>query len=166
MKRYAHNLAQLEMVAAALSPVLNRLVFVGGCTTALLVDAAAHAGVRQTEDVDVIVDIATTHDYQKFGKELKQLGFSEDQDGPICRWILNHTTIPVKLDVMPVNEKILGFSNRWYPDAIRNSIGMDLPSGITIQVTSPIYFMATKLEAFRGGVRAIISVMTSRMLFL
>lgn len=150
MKRYTHNLAQLEAVAAALEPVLNKLVFVGGCTTALLVDAAAHAGVRQTEDVDVIVDIATVQHYHKFGKELRQLGFREDQDGPICRWVLANGTMSFKLDVMPTNEKILGFSNRWYPDAIRYSTSINLPSGTEIQVTSPVYFMATKLEAFKG----------------
>jgi len=150
MKRYAHNLAQLETVASALAPVLQKLTFVGGCTTILLVDEAAYSGVRQTEDVDVIVDVATTHDYQKFGKELRQIGFCEDQDGPICRWQLDSGSMTVKLDVMPTNEKILGFSNRWYKEAIDNANVTSLPSGTDIRVVSPVYFVATKFEAFKG----------------
>ena len=56
----------------------------------------------------------------------------------------------VKLDVMPTNEKILGFSNRWYEDAIHHASTKTLPSGIEIRVVNPVYFIATKFEAFAG----------------
>ena len=57
MKSYELNLLQLEKVALALGKLLPRVTFVGGCTTALLVDEAAYFGVRETDDVDVIVDV-------------------------------------------------------------------------------------------------------------
>jgi hypothetical protein len=50
---------------------------------------------------------------------------------------------------MPTNQKILGFSNRWYAAALRHAHQLainDLPLRV---VTAP-YFVATKLEAFRG----------------
>jgi hypothetical protein len=51
---------------------------------------------------------------------------------------------------MPVDEKILGFSNRWYKAAIQASNETPLPDGILIRVVSPAYFIATKFEAFSG----------------
>jgi len=64
------NLQQLEIVATALADLLPQVTFVGGCTTALLVDEVAHFGVRKTDDVDVIIDITTTARYQAFSGEL------------------------------------------------------------------------------------------------
>ncbi len=60
------NLLQLEKVASALGELLPQVTFVGGCTTLLLVDESAHFGVRKTEDVDVIVDVATLVEYHQF----------------------------------------------------------------------------------------------------
>ena len=150
MKNKDVNLMQLEVVALALGDLLPKVTFVGGSTTVLLVDKAAHFGVRKTDDVDVIVDITTLVEYYKFGEELRKLGFREDTDGPVCRWILDDDIGSVKLDVMATDEKILGFSNRWYEDAINEATEVALPSGIVIRVVSPAYFIATKFEAFAG----------------
>lgn len=51
---------------------------------------------------------------------------------------------------MPIDEKILGFSNHWYKAAISHATEVTLPSGISIRVVSPAYFLATKFEAFAG----------------
>ena len=58
-----------------------------------------------------IVDVVSHVEYHKFGKELRKLGFREDIDGPICRWLLDSNTATLKLDVMPIDDEILGFSN-------------------------------------------------------
>lgn len=130
--------------------LLEKVTFVGGGTTILLVDEAAYYGVRKTDDVDVIVDIATRVEYHQFGEALRKLGFWEDTDGPICRWLIDTDMGRVKLDVMPTDEKILGFSNRWYEDAIHHASTITLPSGTKIRVVNPVYFIATKFEAFAG----------------
>lgn len=49
-----------------------------------------------------------------------------------------------------IDEKILGFSNRWYQAAIEQANEVTLPSGRLIKVVSPAYFLATKFEAFAG----------------
>ncbi|HEX20567.1 MAG TPA: hypothetical protein ENG78_07100 [Acidiferrobacteraceae bacterium] len=144
------NLAQLEAVASALGDLLSHVTFVGGSTTVLLVDQAAQHGVRKTDDVDVIIDVATLIEYQKFSARLREHGFREDTEGPVCRWLFDTETGRVKLDVMPIDEKILGFSNRWYKEAIKEAFEVTLPSGIVIRVVSPPYFLATKFEAFAG----------------
>lgn len=150
IKGHDHNLMMLEAVASALGELLDKVIFVGGSTTVLLVDEAAHFGARKTEDVDVIIDVATTVEYYKFSQSLRDLGFREDTDGPICRWLIDSDVGMIKLDVMPISEEILGFSNRWYKAAINESMNISLPGGCTIQVINSIYFIATKFEAFAG----------------
>lgn len=77
------NLMQLEVVASALGDLLPHVTFVGGSTTVLLVDEAAHHGIRKTDDVDVIIDVATKVEYYRFSEQLRELGFVEDIEGPI-----------------------------------------------------------------------------------
>lgn len=45
------NLSKVELIAAALGPLCDQLVFVGGCAVGLLITDAAAAPVRVTYDV-------------------------------------------------------------------------------------------------------------------
>ena len=150
MEQGNQNLTLLELAAHALGDVLAEVTFVGGCTTILLVDKAAFGGVRQTDDVDVIVDVVSLLAYQQLSKRLRRNGFAEDREGPICRWIFKEGEAVVRLDVMPNSPEILGFSNRWYADAMANAEMHTLPSGTQISVVNPGYFLATKFETFNG----------------
>ena len=150
MERHDQNLAMLEVIASSLGDLLNEVTFVGGCTTILLVDVAAFGGVRQTEDVDVIVDVASRLDYEKLSKKLRAKGFSESREGPTCRWLFGAGDSEIMLDVMPDSEEVLGYANRWYADAMANANKHKLPSGLEIDVVNPGYFLATKFEAFLG----------------
>ena len=64
--------------------MLDQLVLVGGCTTALLVTDPAAAEVRPTYDVDAIAEITSYSSYVDFSERLRKLGFTEDtsQDAP------------------------------------------------------------------------------------
>jgi len=77
-------------------------------------------------------------------QELKKLGFTEDasEGAPICRW--QHGQI--KLDLMSLDEKILGFSNRWYKSAMDTANEFEIERDIRIRVVTAPYFCATKLE--------------------
>lgn len=150
MRNKEVNIMQLEAIASSLGELLPSVTFVGGSTTVLFVDEAAHHGIRKTDDVDVIVDVTTLAQYYTFSQKLRELGFREDTDGPVCRWLIDTNIGRVKLDVMPIDENILGFSNRWYKAAIDKASEVALPSGIKIRVVSPAYFLATKFEAYAG----------------
>jgi hypothetical protein len=54
----------------------------------------------------------------------------------------------VTVDVMPTLKEILGFSNRWYPLALKTSRKTSLPSGMVIRLVTAPVFLATKFEAF------------------
>ena len=51
------NLALLEEAVELLEPLLNELVFAGGCTTGLLVTDPAATRIRSTYDVDAITEV-------------------------------------------------------------------------------------------------------------
>jgi len=142
------NLELLKAAAKHLIPVLDELVFVGGCTIGLLISDEAAVGVRPTFDVDAIAEITSYADYAIFSERLRELGFDEDisEDAPVCRWQQGE----IKLDVMPLNEKILGFSNRWYKSAMETAEEHEIEKNLRIRVITAPYFCATKLEAFKG----------------
>lgn len=142
------NLQLLLDAAKLLIPLLDELVFVGGCTTGLLISDEGAGDVRPTFDVDAITEIKSYADYLSFSERLRNLGFTEDtsEDAPLCRWVQGH----VKLDVMPLDEKILGFSNRWYKAAMEAAQAYELEEDLRIRVVTAPYFCATKIEAFRG----------------
>src|SRR5467141_2828120 len=139
------NLELLTDAAKLLEPLLGELVFVGGCATALLITDKAAADVRPTFDVDAIAEITSYVGYDTFSERLKKLGFQEDtkEDAPRCRW-RQETTI---LDVMPLDPKVLGFSNSWYRPAMEHSEERELENGLKIRLVAPVYFCASKLEA-------------------
>ena len=64
---------------------------------------------------------------------------------PPFRWYWNG----MQLDLVPLDEKVLGFANRWYKPGFEAAITAALPSGLQLRHLSAPYFMATKLEAFK-----------------
>jgi predicted nucleotidyltransferase len=142
------NLDQLIEVATALRPLLGELVFVGGCVTGLLITDEAAGDPRVTLDVDAIADITSYAEYAALGDRLRTLGFREDvsENSPLCRWVYRQTI----LDVMPLDERILGFSNRWYAAALESPIAKRLLTDLEIRIVTAPLFVATKLEAFKG----------------
>ncbi len=104
--------------------------------------------VRATQDVDVIVEVASRMAYYRLEEGLRRRGFKQDmsENAPVCRWLVDR----IKVDIMPTQEEILGFSNRWYLPAIKNADLHQLENDLTIKLVTPPYFLATKIEAFKG----------------
>jgi hypothetical protein len=142
------NLNLLVDVVERLVPLLDEIVLVGGCATGLLVTDPGASSVRRTFDVDVIAEIISYSEFVAFSERLTKLGLSLDtsEGAPACRWICGDS----KLDVMPLEESLLGFSNRWYRQAMETATRIELPTGRTIRVITAPYFVATKFEAFYG----------------
>jgi predicted nucleotidyltransferase len=137
----------LERVAIRLGKLKDEVVFVGGAVTELLVTDPGASEPRVTDDVDGIIEVTTRGAYYAFAEKLRAAGFSEDSSGTvICRWVVEG----IKVDLMPPDEQLLGFSNRWYGETVRTAAERVLPSGTPVRVATAPYFLATKLEAFDG----------------
>jgi predicted nucleotidyltransferase len=139
----------IESVAVALGEDLRKhMAFVGGCTTGLLVtDDYTRQGIRYTEDVDLIVGLMGRTEWTQLQGQLQAKGFRHVMNEDIvCRMRLGE----LKVDFMPDDASILGFTNRWYRDALANAQNHELKPGLIIKILTPEYFLATKLEAYLG----------------
>lgn len=94
----------------------------------------------------MLTALSLNDDYQLEAK-LQERGFRKSlQDEIICRWRYDELI----LDVMPTDETILGFSNRWYKAAIEHAITYQLTENMNIRTVTAPYFLATKLAAFQS----------------
>ncbi|MEH6387446.1 MAG: hypothetical protein V7772_06165 [Pseudomonas profundi] len=144
----------LIQVAEALGPELvQQVTFVGGCTTGLLLtDEFTKEQVRSTDDVDLIISVMGYTGFHQLQEQLRSKGFrdshEQDDDGliPICAMRLGE----LRVDFMPDDAGVLGFSNSWYKKAMETAKPYPLTDELTIQLITPVYFVATKLEAWKG----------------
>lgn len=140
------NLELLTSIANAMGALREQVVFVGGCATGLLITQPLVADARATEDVDAIVEVASLVGYHALAEQLMEQGFKQTMadNTPPFRWYWKG----MQLDLVPVDERVLGFANRWYKPGFEAAITATLPSGLQLRHLSAPYFMATKLEAF------------------
>lgn len=151
MSLFDDQYAMLRKVAKALGDELREQVaFVGGCTTGLLLtDEFTREQVRSTDDVDLIVHVMTFAELTQLKGALKERGFTEPglmDDVPICAMKLGE----LRVDIMPDHDNVLGFSNRWYRQALESTNRLPIGEDLFIHVVNPPLFVATKLEAYRG----------------
>ena len=137
------NVQSVELAANVLGTIMDELVLVGGCAVGLLITDQARPPIRQTVDVDLLTEVTPLGNYYKLCDRLRKRGFKEN-DEVICRWQFQE----LKIDVIPIGESVLGFTNSWYAEAARTPLLQTLPSGRVIRVIAPRVFVATKLESF------------------
>ncbi len=143
----SNNMNMLQIVADGLEELKEEIVFVGGAIAELYADDPAASDIRPTQDVDCVIELNTRMEFTELEEKLRTKKFTHDisKGDPICRWIFRG----IKIDVMPTNEDILGFKNRWYSGGIENKITKSLPNGMEIYVFPPEFFLASKFEAHR-----------------
>lgn len=141
------NLEMLRRVARSFGALCYRVVFVGGSVVDLLITDPGAPPVRGTQDVDVIVEVASLRDYYDLRDPLISLGFREDHTGDpaaLCRWDIEG----IKVDIMPTEGAVLGFSSRWYRVAGTTAVPIEIDKALWIRLVTAPSFLATKLEAF------------------
>lgn len=143
------NLQRLKIIAEGLGELCNDVVFVGGTVAELYADNPAATEIRPTTDVDCVVELASYGNLQNFENQLRKKKFTNDiESGIICRWKYNGETV----DIMPDDEEILGFTNKWYKKGWQHRCMVSVED-ISIFILSPLYYIASKIEAVksRGG---------------
>lgn len=131
-------------VAEALQDSLNQIVFVGGSITEFYIDNPDIKS-RPTKDIDIVIEMMNRSHFNKIEEYLRSKGFKNDmtENAPLCRWIYKG----IQVDVMPHDESIMGFTNKWYEPALKSLIQYEIKEGLKINIFSPEYYLATKMEA-------------------
>ncbi|MBO2698752.1 hypothetical protein [Shewanella algae] len=149
-----HEALILPIAHALGKDLLEQVAFVGGATVSLHLDDAQPIDISSTKDVDFIVSVSSYYGYQQLAEELHHRGFEpsipeKGEEAPMCRFECEG----ILVDVMPDDEKVLGFSNPWFQIGLQESIPYTLPDGLTIKIAQAKHLLATKLVAFatRGG---------------
>jgi len=106
---------------------------------------------RHTEDVDLIVHVMGYPGFHTLQEALRAKGFKDmppdpDERAPVCAMKLGD----LRVDFMPDDPQVLGFSNGWYGDALKTAMPYQLSDDLSIRLVNPPYFLATKLEAYKG----------------
>jgi hypothetical protein len=102
--------------------------------------------IRPTQDIDLVVRADGYVAWQSELEPFRAARFEEAATGPMCRFTGHGLTI----DVMPLPWAALG-TNRWYADGWNTRVRH---SETGIHHLTPLYFLATKLDAFSGRGRA------------
>jgi hypothetical protein len=151
MKRGAApaSLPDLVDVARLLGHLRSDVVFTGGVVVPLLITDLAAPPTRETYDVDLFLDATTSRRYHQIEARLRAHRFTQDLTSPlICRWSRGR----LEVDLMPDDERVLGFSNRWYRLAAQCAQVHRIQE-LDIRVIDAPCFIATKLEAFASPER-------------
>jgi len=141
----------LRIISSALQEINDEVIYVGASVAELYADNPELSEIRPTYDVDCIIELSSYHKYSILEEKLRNKGFKHDfsTKSIICRWIFQGVIV----DIMPTDEKILGFSNKWYIEGAKTKQKKELANGIAIHILSPQFYLASKLEAHlsRGG---------------
>ena len=85
--------------------------------------------------------------YHRVADKLMDRGFKQTMadNTPPFRWYWNR----MQLDLVPLDEKVLGFANRWYRVGFDAALAVELAGGLKLRHLSAPHFLATKFEAFK-----------------
>ncbi len=137
----------VRTVAHALGDLNKKSVFVGGATVPFYLPETLKGRSRATEDVDVVIEVMQSTSREEVESSLRKKGFKNDmsEHAPLCRWLFGSLTV----DIMSTDEKVLGFTNKWYKAGIKFPLEYKI-KGTEIRILKVPYFLATKFEAFKG----------------
>ena len=140
------NIVRIKAVHNNLADLKDKVVFVGGATISLYADRQT-LEVRPTDDVDVIIELINYNERAKLEEKLRSIGFQHDMESTVvCRFKIQGIIV----DIMPTTPDSIGFSNQWYPEGFKKAMEYNIDDSNIIKILSSPYFIATKLEAFKG----------------
>ncbi|PZR22458.1 MAG: hypothetical protein DI535_26185 [Citrobacter freundii] len=146
MKHLHTNIVRIKAVHEILGDLRDKVVFIGGATVSLYALREAR-DIRETDDVDILVEIATNWDYAEVEAQLRKAGFENDMEaGFMGRFKLSGLLV----DLMATDEKILGFGNQWYKDGFHTAIEYRIDDQVTVKIFDAPHFIASKIEAFKN----------------
>ena len=141
------NLDLVAQVAHGLQELKDKMVFIGGAVISLYTDDPAAEEIRPTSDIDMTINLANYAEWAQMQERLAELAFYPDPEGhAICSYKYKD----IAIDIMPAEDSSIGVSNKWYKPGFDYLQQTQLEDGTSINILPSPYFLATKLEAFKG----------------
>ena len=141
---HEENMEMLARVVAALPSWKTRVLFIGGSTLGFYVDSALHGVLRNTLDVDLVIEVASLSKFYVLSDELRKSGFVELPER-ISRWKFKD----LLLDILPSDVSDLHPRNPWISEAFDRSVSQEIGPNVSILLPSFYDFLALKFQAFR-----------------
>lgn len=144
----SRNINKIETLASVLGDLLNNVVFVGGSVLELYVTDHAAYENRPTDDIDIVISAPTLGGFFSWEQQLEQKGFKRVLDSPKNKkYLWSYQKIEVNL--IPMLTESLGYTNRWYEEAVFHAISYTLPNETSIKLFPAAYYLASKIEAYQ-----------------
>lgn len=154
MNKISHpNTVALEAVTETIpESLLKQIVFVGGSTIGLYLNDLGRNQLRVTGDIDVVIGAPTKKKYFDFIHQLLKIGFyqSVESNDPPYRYRTKTGHGEIMVDVMSSSEIVLGFSNEWYDEGVKQAVSYTLSNGKEIRIFSLPYVLASKIVAYKN----------------
>ncbi|MEL6253800.1 MAG: hypothetical protein AAFR87_17460 [Bacteroidota bacterium] len=144
----SRNIKKIQNLATVLGEMLNNVVFVGGSVLELYVTDHAAYENRPTDDIDIIITAPTLGGFYSWEQQLEKKGFvhiPEEECGKKHAW--KHEELTVNL--LPMFTESLGYTNRWYEEAVFHANSFLLPDETAIKIFPAAYYLAAKIEAYQ-----------------
>jgi len=141
------TLHMLQTVASGFGDWIGKVVFIGGAVLEhYLTDPAAPA-CRPTEDLDCLINAPGQAFVYEWDSYLQKRDFRKlKQEGELAfYWEYQG----IRIHLLPPYPEMVGFENRWFEEGLFHARYISLPSGLKVRMFTPVYFLATKLEALR-----------------
>ncbi|MEM6801729.1 MAG: hypothetical protein AAF696_10035 [Bacteroidota bacterium] len=143
----SRNINKIQELAAVLGDLLNNVVFVGGSVLELYVTDEAAYENRPTDDIDIIITAPSLGGFYSWEQQLDKKGFikvPEEACGKKHAWKYENLFV----NLLPMFTETLGYTNRWYEEAVFHASTYNLPNGTSIKLFPPAYYLAAKIEAY------------------
>jgi hypothetical protein len=134
-------------VARKLGNLHARCFLTGGTSIPLYINTELAEPPRVTYDIDVVIEVSSGTEFRsQIETQLRVGGFEHDMTpgAPICRWRFASPLV----DVMPVDEGVLGFSNPWYKAGLSSLMEARISDQCTWRILTPPFALASKFAAF------------------
>lgn len=144
----SRNINKIQTLATVLGDLLNSVVFVGGSVLELYVTDHAAYENRPTDDIDIIIAAPTLGGFYSWEQQLESKGFEKVIDPTKNKKHL-WTYQGIEVNLIPMFTESLGYTNRWYEEAVFHSNTYNLPNGTPIKLFPSAYYLASKIEAYQ-----------------
>jgi len=136
----------IKKIAKVLEDLNEECIYVGGAITGFYADDFVSPEVRPTKDVDIVLEIASQLELEKFRQKLAKHGVHfAPEEKVVCRFRYQN----ILLDVMSTKEVGWAPANPWFKAGFENR-GIQYLDDVKINVMPLAYFLASKFTAFKN----------------